>query len=188
MFYLKRKLILSSLVLLSVSSFADNDDMINHEAPAKEPSEISARISFRGMITDSSCAIAQDNKEVDLKEHSIAKLKKAGDKTEEKEFTISVVDCSLATTSLKIKMEGTAHNDNNTLFALDAGEESAQNVGIYIKAKGGAQMVPGGGFQDMPVTENSREHSVTYLAGYQATGTAAPGKGDAVVNYTVSYE
>lgn len=184
----KSKLLISSLFLLSVNAFSAEGEILG-EQESKEPIEIGGRILFKGLITDSSCAIAQDNKEVDLKEHSIAELKKAGDKTTEEEFTISVIDCSLATASLKIKMEGTPHKDNNILYALDVDDKSAQNVGISVSVKDdGTQMIPGGAFQNIAMTKNSRDHSVTYLAGYQATGTATPGTGNATIHYTVSYE
>lgn len=118
----KRKLIISSLVLLSFNAFSADDDIpdIIPEPDEVVVEEKMGNIRFTGKITDSSCDITQKDKDVYLGEHSVAKLKKNDDRTEEKAFDISLINCSLAMTSLKIKMEGTAHADNATLYALDA--------------------------------------------------------------------
>lgn len=150
--------------------------------------EITGNIVFKGNITDSSCDIIQKNKEVDLGEHSVAALKNRDDRTREEAFDISLINCSLAMTSLKIKMEGTAHEDNAMLYALNANEESAGNVGIRIATAGGQQITPAGDYRDIPLQADSRDYTLNYTASYQATGLATPGTGNATVNYTVSYE
>ncbi|AVK38779.1 fimbrial family protein [Morganella morganii] len=91
-------------------------------------------------------------------------------------------------TSLKIKMEGTAHADNATLYALDANEKSAGKVGISIATAEGQQVTPAGDYRDIPLKADSRDYTLNYTAAYQATGLATPGEGNATVNYTVSYE
>ena len=145
-------------------------------------------IRFTGKITDSSCDITQKDKDVYLGEHSVAKLKKNDDRTEEKAFDIYLINCSLAMKSLKIKMECTAHADNATLYALDANEKSAGKVGISIATAEGQQVTPAGDYRDIPLKADSRDYTLNYTAAYQATGLATPGEGNATVNYTVSYE
>lgn len=190
MLSLKRKLILSSLILLSFNSFSadDNPPVIQPEIDVADPAEITGNIKFKGNITDSSCDVIQKNKEVDLGDHSVLDLKKRDDKTNAEAFDISLMNCSLAMTSLKIKMTGTAHNDNAALYALDAGEKSAGNVGISIATAEGQQITPGSGYRDIPLQADSRDYTLNYTAAYQATGQATPGAGNATVNYTVSYE
>ncbi|EMD6371691.1 TPA: fimbrial protein [Morganella morganii] len=186
----KRKLIISSLLLLSFNAFSADDDIneITPEADVADAKEITGNIRFTGKITDSSCDITQKDKDVYLGEHSVAKLKKNDDRTEEKAFDISLINCSLAMTSLRIKMEGTAHADNATLYALDANDKSAGKVGISIMTAEGQQVTPAGGYRDIPLKADSRDYTLNYTAAYQATGLATPGEGNATVNYTVSYE
>ncbi|HAS8349659.1 fimbrial protein [Morganella morganii] len=185
---LKNKLFISSLFLLSVSSFAADVEEIIGEIPSEDPVEINGNIVFKGEITDSSCDIAQKDIEVDLGTHSAKLLKTRDDRTPEKEFDIVVADCSLSMTSLKIKMTGTAHGDNATLYALDAGEKSAGNVGIIVIDKQNQPITPGADYQDITLKNDSRDYTLTYSAAYQATGLATPGTGNATINYTVSYE
>lgn len=74
----KRKLIISSLLLFSFNTFSADDD-INEIAPevdVAEAKKITGNIKFTGKITDSSCDITQEDKDVYLGEHSVAKLKK----------------------------------------------------------------------------------------------------------------
>ena len=179
----KRKLIISSLLLFSFNAFSADGD-VNEIAPEVD---VDTK-EITGNITDSSCDITQKDKDVYLGEHSVAKLKKNDDRTEEKAFDISLINCSLAMTSLKIKMEGTAHADNATLYALDANEKSAGKVGISIATAEGQQVTPAGDYRDIPLKADSRDYTLNYTAAYQATGLATPGEGNATVNYTVSYE
>ncbi|XKD94877.1 fimbrial protein [Morganella morganii] len=125
---------------------------------------------------------------MELGEHSVADLKNKDDKTQAEEFDISLINCSLAMTSLKIKMEGTAHKDNAALYALDAGEKSAGNVGIAVTDKQDQPITPAGIYQNIALKNDSRDYTLTYKAAYQATGLATPGTGNATINYTVSYE
>ncbi len=186
MLSVKFKLMVSSLVLLSFNSFsADIPDVRLEDIP--ETKEITGNIVFKGKITDSSCDIIQKNKEVDLGEHSVADLKKKDDRTKEEKFDISLINCSLAMTSLRIKIEGAAHTDNASLYALDTTEKSAGKVGISIATAEGQQMTPAAGYYDIPLQIDSRDYTLNYTAAYQATGLATPGSGNATVNYTVSY-
>lgn len=186
----KKKLIVSSLFLFAFNSFSADGDLydIQPETDIPEGKDITGNIVFKGEITDSSCDITQKDKEVNLGGHSVAGLKNKGDKTKSEPFDISLINCSLAMTSLKIKMEGTAHKDNAVLYALNAEEKSAGNVGISITTAEGQQMVPAGNYHDIPLRPDSRDYTLNYTAAYQATGLATPGTGNATVNYTVSYE
>ncbi|MET4859537.1 fimbrial protein [Morganella morganii] len=184
----KSKLLISSLFLLSVNSFAADDDGILGEQPAEDPIEINGNIVFKGEITDSSCDIAQKNIEVDLGTHSAKLLKNRDDRTQAEQFDIVVTDCSLSMASLKIQMSGTAHKDNAALFALDAGEKNAGNVGIIVTDKQDQPIIPGAAYQDIVLKNDSRDYTLTYSAAYQATGLATPGTGNATINYTVSYQ
>ncbi len=187
----KNRLLISSLFLLSVNSFAADDAGILGEQPSEDPIEINGNIVFKGEITDSSCDIAQKNIEVDLGTHSAKLLKNRDDRTPAEQFDIVVTDCSLSMASLKIQMSGTAHKDNAALFALDAGEKNAGNVGIVIidiAGTGNHLMSPAGGDRNITLKNDSRDYTLTYSAAYQATGLATPGKGNATINYTVSYQ
>ena len=188
MFDLKGKLLISSLLLLSVNSFAADDNEIIGELPYEDPVEINGNIAFKGEITDSSCDFAQKNIEVNLGSHSAALLKNRDDRTPEEEFNIILTNCSLAMKSLKVKMTGTAHKDSAVLFALDADDNSAGNVGIVITGSDSEQISPAGVYRDIALKDNSRDYTLTYRAAYQATGLATPGAGNATVNYTISYE
>ena len=171
----KSKLLISSLFLLSVNSLAADGDDAFIVPEVKEPTEINGNIVFKGEITDSSCDITQKDIEVDLGSHSAALLKNRDDRTPAEQFDIVVTDCSLSMASLKIQMSGTAHKDNAALFALDAG------TGNHL-------MSPAGGDRKITLKNDSRDYTLTYSAAYQATGLATPGKGNATINYTVSYQ
>lgn len=189
MSFFKRKLIISSLFLLSFNALSvDDNHEIEPEVEVPEAKELTGNITFTGKITDSSCDITQKDKEVNLGEHSVTELKNKDDKTKAEAFDISLINCSLAMTSLKIKMEGEAHKDNAVLYALDAGDKSAVNVGISITTAAGQPMIPAGDYHDIPLQADSRDYTLNYTAAYQATGLATPGEGNATVNYTVSYQ
>lgn len=187
----KSKLLISSLFLLSVNSLAADGDDAFIVPEAKEPTEINGNIVFKGEITDSSCDITQKDIEVDLGSHSAALLKNKNDMTPAEQFNIAITNCLLSMTSLKINMTGSAHKDNATLFALDAGDKSAGNVGIVITdiaGTGNHLMSPAGGDRKITLKNDSRDYTLTYSAAYQATGLATPGTGNATINYTVSYQ
>ncbi|KJF79259.1 major fimbrial subunit [Morganella morganii] len=184
----KSKLLISSAHLLSVNSLAADGDEILGEQPAEDPVEINGHIIFKGEITDSSCDIAQKDIEVNLGTHSAKLLKNRDDRTPAEQFDIAVTDCSLSMTSLKIQMSGTAHKDNAALFALDAGENNAGNVGIMVIDKQDQPVTPGAAYQDIVLKNDTRDYTLTYSAAYQATGLATPGAGNATINYIVSYE
>jgi len=187
---LKNKLFISSLFLLSVNSFA-KDPVIEGEQEPLDLVEINGNISFRGKITDSSCDITQNDIEVDLGSHSVLLLENKDDMTLAENFNIDITNCSLSMSTLKIKMTGSAHKDNAALFALNADDRSAGNVGIVITniaGTGNNPVNPAAGARDITLRNDSRDYTLTYSAAYQATGQATPGTGNATINYTVSYE
>lgn len=189
---LKNKLLISSLLLLSANSFANDDDDERHDV-VMLPSltTIEGNIKFKGAINDSSCDISQESKaiEIDLGNHSAALLKKRGDRTQEIPFDIVIADCSISMSYLKIKMTGTAHKDDANLFALNSDEQSAGNVGIAITNISDNQLVtPAAGDRDIARKNDSRDYTLSYSAAYQATGLATPGLGNAIVDYTVTYQ
>ncbi|KOO19453.1 major fimbrial subunit [Morganella morganii] len=188
MFDLKGNLLISSLLLLSVNSFAADVNEIIGEVPSEDPIEINGNIAFKGEITDSSCDITQKNIEVNLGSHSAALLKNRDDRTPTEAFDIVMTDCSLSMTSLKIKMTGTAHEDNAALYALDAGEKNAGNVGIVVMNEQDQPIIPGTPYQDIALKKDSRDYTLGYKAAYQATALVTPGTGNATINYTVSYQ
>ncbi len=183
MFGIKHKYIISALIIFSANAYAIND--INPE-PA-EPVEISGNVHFKGNITDSSCDITQKDQEVELGTHSVTLLKENGKSTPPVDFTIDIENCSLSMSSLTIQMSGESHVGNNTIFALDADDQSAGKVGIAIKTKEGKTVMPAGDKREILLRQDSRDYSLNYTANYQATGLATSGKANATVNYTVTY-
>nr|WP_243847040.1 fimbrial protein [Morganella morganii] len=175
---------------MSVNSFA-KDPVIEGEREAQELAEINGSILFRGKITDSSCDITQNDIEVDLGSHSVLLLENKDDMTPAEQFNIDITNCSLSMSTLKINMTGSAHEDNATLFALNEDDRSAGNVGIVITniaGTGNHPVDPAAGARDIRLKNDSRDYTLTYSAAYQATGLATPGTGNAIINYTVSYE
>ncbi|WP_413493290.1 fimbrial protein [Morganella psychrotolerans] len=183
MFDLKGKFIISALFLFSANAFAVNDII----PEAEGPDVISGDFHFKGNITDSSCDITQKDQEVELGTHSVAVLKENGSSTAPVEFTIDIKNCSLSMNALTIQMAGSPHAGNNAIFALDADDQSAGKIGIAIKTKDGEAVTPAGGSRNIPLRHDSRDYSLDYAANYQSTGLATPGKANATVNYTVTY-
>lgn len=183
MFDLKSKLITSALIMFAANAYAVDD--IKPEV--EDPAEISGNIYFKGNITDSSCDITQKDQEVELGTHSVAILTENGKNTDPVDFTIDIKNCSLSMNALTIQMMGASHAENNAIFALDADEQSAGKIGIAIKTKGGDAITPAGGRQNILLRQDSRDYALDYVANYQATGLSTPGKANATVTYTVTY-
>lgn len=183
MFDLKSKLIISALIMFTTNSYAIDDIKPEME----EPENISGDIYFKGSITDSSCDITQKDQEVALGSHSVAILTENGNSTAPVDFTIDIKNCSLSMNSLTIQMMGASHAENNAIFALDADDQSAGKIGIAIKTKEGDAVTPAGNNRNIALRQDSRDYALNYVANYQATGLATPGKANATVNYTVSY-
>ena len=98
---------------------------------------------YREKLRTSSCDITQKDKDVYLGEHSVAKLKKMMTERKKKaSFDISLINCSLAMTSLKIKMEGTAHAPTMQRCMHWMPMKSAGKVGISIATAEGQQITP----------------------------------------------
>lgn len=182
MFGIKSKFIISALVMFASNVYAIDD--IKPEI--EDPTEINGNIHFKGNITDSSCDIMQDQ-EVDLGTHSVAILTENGNSTTPVDFAIDIKNCSLSMSALTIQMMGASHAENNAIFALDADDQSAGKIGIAIKTKAGEAVTPAGGSHNIPLRQDSRDYSLNYIANYQATGLSTPGKANATVNYTVTY-
>ncbi|MEG0278111.1 MAG: fimbrial protein [Morganella sp. (in: enterobacteria)] len=183
MFGIKNKFIISALVMFTSNVYAIYDIKPEIDDPVK----ISGNIHFKGNITDSSCDITQKDQEVELGTHSVAILTENGKKTDPVDFTIDIKNCSLSMNELTIQMMGTEHAENNAIFALDADDQSAGKIGIAIKTKEGDAITPAGGGRNIPLRKDSRDYSLNYVANYQATGLSTPGKANATVNYTVTY-
>ncbi|OBU07660.1 fimbrial protein [Morganella psychrotolerans] len=181
MFVLKNKVIISALFMFSTNAFSV--DEIIPEVP--ESTELSGSINFKGTITDSSCDIK--DQDVELGTHSVTVLKEKGNNTPPVDFNINIENCSLSMDSLVLRMSGQSHQDDNNVFALDAGEQSAKSVGIVIKTKEGDVILPAGSNRNIPIRKDTRDYSLSYVAHYQATGLAEMGKANATVNYTVTY-
>ena len=183
MFNLKSKLITLSLIMFAANVYAIDDIKPEPE----DPTEISGNVHFKGNITDSSCDITQKDQEVELGTHSVAILTENGKSTDPVDFTIDIKNCSLSMSALTIQMTGTSHAENNAIFALDADDQSAGKIGIAIKTKEGDAITPAGGNRNIPLRQDSRDYALNYIANYQATGLSTPGKANATVNYTVTY-
>lgn len=183
MFDLKNKLIISALIMFTANAYAIND--IKPEA--EYPAEISGNINFKGNITDSSCDITQKDLEVELGTHSVSVLTENGKNTDPVDFTIDIKNCSLSMNALTIQMMGASHAEDNAIFALDPDDQSAGKIGIVIKTKDGEAVTPAGGSRNIPLRQDSRDYALNYVANYQATGLATPGKANATVTYIVTY-
>ncbi|HCM63729.1 MAG TPA: type 1 fimbrial protein [Morganella sp. (in: Bacteria)] len=184
MFNFKIKLIVSALIMFSSNVFADDVHEIKPEAQG--PVSVSGNINFKGSITDSSCDITK-NQDVELGTHSVTVLKERGQTTAEVDFNIDIKDCSVSMNSLAITISGEPHQDNNTIFALNADEQSAGKVGIALKTKEGDVVNPTGDKRVIEPRTDTRDYSLGYVVNYMATGLATPGTANATVNYTVTY-
>ncbi|MGL5389644.1 MAG: fimbrial protein [Serratia sp. (in: enterobacteria)] len=171
---MKKNLIVAALVtgVLSASAFADD-----------------GKINFVGSITDDACTVVNNMSNpltVTLGTVSSSAFTAAGSTAAPTKFTIALTDCPATMTSAKVKFDGTADTNVNTILKLTQETGVATNVGIQLMDK--ANVV-------VPLYTASSAYALTagannldFVARYYATAAAVTaGPANSTSNFTIVY-
>ncbi|OTA19952.1 StgA [Xenorhabdus beddingii] len=173
---MKTKLIISSLfvssVLMSAAHAADG------------------QIKFTGKITATACKIDSNSTDqtVNMGTISSSTFTNAGSTSSPTRFSIKLTDCPKEYKTAQVKFDGQTDKGNRDYLALSGAENSAKGVAIALYEDNSNDIIP--------ITQSSREQALTaqkinelkFVAKYIATASqVSPGAGDAVANFTITY-
>lgn len=171
---MKKSLIALALVAgtLSTSAFADD-----------------GKINFYGLISDRTCTVVNNMTNplaVIMGTVSSKAFSGAGSTASPTKFSIVLKDCPKSIRYAKVKFDGIADRNVNTILALAQLPGTARGVGIQLMDKQN-QVVPlytaSSGYALQPGTNN-----LDFTARYYATGrTVTAGLASATSNFTLNY-
>lgn len=171
---MKKNLIVAALVtgVLSASAFADD-----------------GKINFIGAITDDACTVVNNMSTpltVTLGTVSSSAFAAAGDTAAPTQFTISLKDCPSNFTSARVKFDGDADSNVNSILALTQVTDVATNVGIQLTDKTGAVVplyTPSSAYA-LTAGDNNLDFTARY---YATAATVTAGPANSTSNFTITY-
>lgn len=171
---MKKNLIVAALVtgVLSASAFADD-----------------GKINFVGAITDDACTVVNNMSNpltVTLGTVSSAAFTAAGSTAAPTKFTIALTGCPATMTSAKVKFDGTADTNVNTILQLTQETGVATNVGIQLMDK--ANVVVPLYTASSAYALAAGANNLDFTARYYATAAAVTaGPANSTSNFTIVY-
>lgn len=169
-----KKLIIAASIIASVSTAAFADD---------------GKINFIGAITDDACTVVNDMSSpltVTLGTVSSKAFNAAGSTASPTQFTIALKDCPSTMTSAKVKFDGTADSNVNTILALTQDTGVATNVGIQLTDNKNIVVPLHTASSAYPLTAG--DNNLDFVARYYATAaTVTPGPANSTSNFTIVY-
>ena len=171
---MKMKIITTALIVGALSNSALADD---------------GKINFVGSITDDTCTVTNNVSSpltVTLGTVSSSAFSGAGSTAAPTKFTISLAACPESMTSAKVKFDGTADANVDSVLALTQVTGVAKNVGIQIKDKTNAVVPLHQASAAYALTEGN--NNLDFVANYYATSSAVTaGTANATSNFTIVY-
>jgi major type 1 subunit fimbrin (pilin) len=169
-----KKLIIAASIIASVSTAAFADD---------------GKINFIGAITDDACTVVNDVSsplKVTLGTVSSKAFQGAGSTAAAIDFTIALKNCPMSMTSAKVRFDGTADSNVNTLLALTQETGVATGVGIQLKDKNKlvVPMKTDSSSYALTVGDNNLDFEASY---YATAATVTAGPANATSNFTIIY-
>lgn len=169
-----KKLIIAASIIASVSTAAFADD---------------GKINFIGAITDDACTVVNDMSSpltVTLGTVSSKAFNAAGSTASPTQFTIALKDCPSTMTSAKVKFDGTADSNVNTILALTQETGVATNVGIQLTDNKNIVVPLHTASSAYPLTAG--DNNLDFVARYYATAaTVTAGPANSTSNFTIVY-
>lgn len=169
-----KKLVIAASIIASLSAAAFADD---------------GKINFVGAITDDACTVVNSMSNpltvtlgtVSSKSFTTGSLTAAPTK-----FTIALKGCPAAMTSAKVKFDGTANANDNTILALTQETGVATNVGIQLMDK--SQAVVPLYTASTAYALTTGDNNLDFVARYLATSLpVTAGPANSTSNFTIIY-
>lgn len=171
---MKKNLIVTALVtgVLSASAFADD-----------------GKINFVGSITDDACTVTNNMSNpltVTLGTVSSSAFTTAGSTAAPTKFTIALTDCPDTAKTAKVKFDGTADSNVNTILALTQDGGVAKNVGIQLTDNKNVVIPLYTPSASYPLTAG--DNNLDFIARYYATAVGVTaGPANSTSNFTIIY-
>jgi len=147
------------------------------------------KINFVGAITDDACTVVNDMSNpltVTLGTVSSKAFTGAGSTAAPTKFTIALKDCPSTVTSAKVKFDGTADSNVNTILALTQETGVATNVGIQLMDKQYMVVPLYTASSAYPLATG--DNNLDFVARYYATAAAVTaGPANSTSNFTIIY-
>lgn len=154
-------------------------------------------VTFNGQLSDSTCAVnaADATKTVTLPTVATTSLTTVGQTAGFTPFSISVSNCPASVTSVRAHFESNANMDSDTGNLVLTNTGGAGNVQVQLQNTDGSQIALGGTNAALATvvdgtatdTDTGRTATMTYHAGYYATGATTAGAVTTLTNFTVAY-
>lgn len=171
---MKNNLIVAALMTAALSAYASADD---------------GQVNFVGSITDDACTVVNNMSSpltVTLGNISSKAFTATGSTAAPTKFTIALKNCPEATTSAKVKFDGVADSNVNTLLALTQGAGVATNVAIQLTDDKNVAVPLYTESASYPLTVG--DNNLDFIARYYATAdVVTPGSANASSNFTIIY-
>ena len=147
-------------------------------------------ITFEGEITAATCTVVNSGGPsftVDLPKVSVNELDASGKTAGWKQFNIELGNCSSAT-NVKAFFEGGSTVDATSGRLNNMATGGATNVQVALRDTGGAGNIHVGNSSNQWFDVSSGSGTLTYEAGYWATGQATAGLVESSVTYAIEYQ
>ncbi|WP_260676930.1 fimbrial protein [Limnobaculum zhutongyuii] len=147
------------------------------------------KINFVGAITADPCTVVNDISNpltVTLGTVANTAFKNAGDVAAPTKFTIALKNCPATVTSAKVKFDGTADSNVNTILALTQETGVATNVGIQLTDS--KNVVVPLHTASSAYSLATGDNNLDFVARYYATAaTVTAGPANSTSNFTIVY-
>ncbi|WP_442801648.1 fimbrial protein [Serratia rubidaea] len=148
-------------------------------------------VNFHGLLLDNACIVDSESvdKFVDLGTINAQSFSSVGDLSDPVEFTLVLSSCPASITQATVTFSGVADGRDNTLLALDSGDDVASGVGVMIAGRDGNKINLGTPSQSYAL-QSGRDNPLDFSARYQSTaerGDISAGSANATAQFSINY-
>lgn len=148
-------------------------------------------INFHGVLFDGACIVDSESadKTVALGTVNAQRFSAVGDLSEPVPFKLVLSNCPESITQATVTFSGVADERDNTLLALDSGDDTASGVGVMLAGYDGNKINLG---SPSPVyhLDSEKDNSLDFFVRYQSTveyGDISGGTANATVQFSINY-
>ncbi|WP_320727295.1 fimbrial protein [Enterobacter sp. 118C5] len=147
-------------------------------------------VNITGTIQDNTCEVAPDSESMAVDMGTVAReqFSEVGDTSPAKPFSIMLKNCGPAASEATVTFSGTSDPQNNTLYALESGEDAASGLALAIFGSNGAIIPPDSASSGFQLSPGQTSVTMNFSAKYESvTQPVSAGKANTVVSFVVKY-
>ncbi|HCD1256468.1 TPA: type 1 fimbrial protein [Citrobacter amalonaticus] len=147
-------------------------------------------VNISGVIQENTCEVANDstNKFVDMGTLSVKQFSEKGVRSQEKQFSINLVDCGPAASVATVTFSGVPSAQDKNLYSVDHEADAGSGIALGIYDSKGNLLPPDKPSEGIPLQGGEDSVELKFSASYQSVvDDVTSGSANVSVTFVVNY-